>query len=99
MAAFVQKFSPPLVNKILTSAWHSLRNRTAISGAFTAATLPVTPNKILGRLRFIDIASDDNGDDASGADIIVCGGTTYFVRSGLFFCRFFIPRVCFTTMG
>ena len=75
MAAFVQKFSPPLVNNILTSAWHSLHNRTAISGAFTAATLPVTPSKILGRLGFVDAASEDGGgDNASGVDIIVYTG-------------------------
>ena len=71
MAAFVQKFCPPRVNKILTSASHSVRSRTAISGAFTAATLPVTPNKILGRLRFGVAAADDGGGGGADTDIIL----------------------------
>ena len=50
--ALLQKFSPPLVNKILTSHSNSFTRRYAISGPLTAATDPVMANRILGRARF-----------------------------------------------
>jgi hypothetical protein len=49
LAALSQKFLPPADNNTLTCADSSFVSLTANSGAFTAATDPVTPNKTWGR--------------------------------------------------
>jgi hypothetical protein len=50
-SALFQKFCPPFVRITRTSALTPTASRTAISGALTAATDPVTASRILGRGR------------------------------------------------